>query len=534
MRTRPRPRPQHTLQLAPLTRHCPQCGHALWNAYDTRRTITTLEGLVRLVLRVRRCPNPSCPRYHKPYRPETEPHYALPHHEFGLDVIALVGHLRYVEHRSIPEIHTELRRRRVVIAERTVTNLLDRYDELRALASANPKRLRAVLRPQGRVVLAIDGLQPHVEHEILWVLRDCLSGEVLLARSLLSATIKDLAALIREVRQVLPVPITAVVSDGQETIRKAVARTLGGVPHQLCHFHYLREAAKPIAEADRHAKKELKKRVRGVRPIERGVEAADDLEAAIVRGYCAAVRASLTEEGLPPLSAAGLKLQARLTWIVSSLDRVRAQRGGLPKPLAKLRELWHKGLTETASLWPPVQAAYRWVHRVARLLENKKQLPAAKMRRGLSQILTKMRQAARQTKDETVRGQLHHFVTVTKSYWAGLFRCYESIDIPRTNNDLEHLFGSYRYHERRASGRKRPSAGLVVKGAARVVASLATRDHPEAGLALPERYVGAWQRSRAELDRRREARRQQRRFRRDPLSYLQKLEELLLQQRLPF
>ena len=70
-------------------------------------------------------------------------------------------------------------------------------------------------------------------------------------------------------RDALPVPITGVVSDGQDTIRKAVARTLPGVPHQLCHFHYLREAARPIYEADRHAKKELKKRVRGVRPIER-------------------------------------------------------------------------------------------------------------------------------------------------------------------------------------------------------------------------------------------------------------------------
>jgi hypothetical protein len=171
-----------------------------------------------------------------------------------------------------------------VIAERTVTNLLDRYDELRVLATANPKRLRRVLRPQGRVVLAIDGLQPHFEHEILWVLRDCLSGEVLLARSLLSATIKDLAALIGEVRQVLPVPITAVVSDGQETIRKAVARTLPGVPHQLCHLHYLREAARPMAETDRHAKKELTKHVRGVRPIERAADAADNLEARVVRG----------------------------------------------------------------------------------------------------------------------------------------------------------------------------------------------------------------------------------------------------------
>src|SRR5271166_1016663 len=313
MRTRPRPRPQHTLRLAPLTPRCPECGRPLWNAYDTRRTVTTLEGLVRLVLRVRRCPNPSCPRFHKPYRPETEPHYALPHHEFGLDVIALVGHLRYVGHRSIPEIHAELRRRRVVIAERTVTNLLDRYDELRALATANPKRLRRVLRPQGRVVLAIDGLQPHFEHEILWVLRDCLSGEVLLARSLLSATIKDLAALIREVRQVLPVPITAVVSDGQETIRKAVAQTLPGVPHQLCHFHYLREAARPIAEADRHAKKELKKRVRGVRPLERAAEAEEvDAAAELVRGYCGAVRSAPTDDGRPPLAASGLRLHQRL------------------------------------------------------------------------------------------------------------------------------------------------------------------------------------------------------------------------------
>ncbi len=382
-------------------------------------------------------------------------------------------------------------------------------------------------------MLAIDGLQPQVEHEILWVLRDCLSGEVLLARSLLSATTKDLAALIREVRQALPVPIAAVVSDGQETIRKAVARTLPGVPHQLCHFHYLQEAAKPIAEADRHAKKELKKRARGVRPLERAAEAAGGPGAEVVRGYCAAVRASLAEEGLPPLSAPGLKLQARLTWIVSSLDRVRGRAGGLPEPLTKLRELLHKGLAETAASWPPVRAAYRWVHRVARLLENKKQLPAAALRRGLSRILTGMRRAARQAEDEAIRGRLQHFVKVTKSYWPGLFRCYESIDIPRTNNDLEHLFGSYRYHERRASGRGRPSAGLVVRGAARVVAGLATRERPEEGLALPEGYVGGWRRARAELDGRREARRQQGRFRRDPFRYLHNLEELLLQQRLP-
>src|SRR5262249_15087118 len=138
------------------------------------------------------------------------------------------------------------------------TTRLDRYDALLALSLADRGRLRRLTQPHGRVLLALDGLQPDVGQEVLWVLRDCLSGEVLLARCLLSATQADLAALLQEVRAALPVPIAGVVSDGQHSIRKAVREALAGVPHQLCHFHYLREAAKPIYEADRHAKKELK------------------------------------------------------------------------------------------------------------------------------------------------------------------------------------------------------------------------------------------------------------------------------------
>ncbi len=534
-RTRRRPRPTHAQTLSPVATHCPACAHTLWADYDNYRTVTTLDAVTRLTLHIRRCPNPRCSRYRRPYRPEAEPHFALPHHEFGLDVIALVGRLRHAEHRSIPEIHQELTRRGVALAERTVTNLLDRYDELKALSTADPKRLGPLLRGQGRVVLALDGLQPDVGHEVLWVLRDCLSGEVLLAKSLLSATAKDLAGLITEVKAALPVPITGAISDGQESIRLAVAKALPGVAHQLCHFHYLREAAKPVCEADRHAKKELKKRARGVRPIERTAEAAaeDDVEAEIVRGYCAAVRAALTDDGLPPLVASGLKLHDRLEEVAASLDHVAAKAGALPGGLTKLRQLLRRGLEETAALWPPVQAAYRWVKQVARLLKNKAQRPACAVRRRLSQILSQIRQAAAQAPEVAVREQLSHFVKVTKSYWPGLFACYQSADIPRTNNDLEHLFGSHRYHERRASGRKRGSPGLVVGGSVRVVAGLATRLRPEEGLKLSAGYVEGWRRSRAEREKRREARRQQRRFRRDPITFLAKLEELAIQLGLP-
>jgi Transposase IS66 family len=322
-----RPEPTHTEHLQVLFQHCPDCQEPMWADYCNRRTVVTLLGLTRLVLHVRRCHQADCPRYLQPYRPEAEGKHALAQHEFGLDVVALVGTLRYAQHRSVPEIHQHLVGRGLAIAERTVSNLLDRYDELLAVTLTDNRRLQGLLAEQGRVVLAIDGLQPDVGHEVLWVLRDCLSGTVLLARSLLSSRQQDLADLLGQVRDGLAVPVTGVVSDGQHSIRKAVAEALPDVPHQLCHFHYLREAARPIYEADRHAKKELKKRVRGVRPIERQVEGRTDPEAAAIRGYCDAVRSALTDDGRPPLEASGLKLQERLSVVTASLDRVAEKRG---------------------------------------------------------------------------------------------------------------------------------------------------------------------------------------------------------------
>ncbi|MEA2686693.1 MAG: hypothetical protein QOE93_1888 [Actinomycetota bacterium] len=322
-----RPEPERTRDLATTTRDRPAGGRRLWAANKPQRTVVTLEGLLRLRLQVRSCRNPGCPRHRICLRPEQEARYALPQHEFGLDVVALVGVLRHAEHRGIPEIHAELTRRGVPIRARSVGNLLDRYDELLALSCSDVDRLKAVTAKAGRVVLAIDGLQPDVGHEVLWVIRDVLCGEVLLARSLLSSSQDDLAKLLGEVKEALPTPIVGVVSDGQTSIRKAVAKALDGVPHRLCRFHYLREAATPVYEADRHAKVQRKKRARGIRPIERKVEERQDPEADVIRGYCAAVRSALTDDGRPPLAASGLKLRGRPAKVADSLDRVAAKRG---------------------------------------------------------------------------------------------------------------------------------------------------------------------------------------------------------------
>ena len=220
----------------------------------------------------------------------------------------------------------QLQGRDICIGQRSVSHLIERYEELLTLNLSNKQRLQEIGHEYKRVILAIDGMQPDVGHEVLWVIRECLSGEILLARTLLSARSEDLAVLLREVKEAIGVPIAGVVSDGQQSIRKAVEVALPQVPHGLCHFHYLREAAKPIYAADRHAKKELKKQVRGVRTIERSVANSNDLESETVRSYCLAVRSALTDDGVPPLEASGLKLRSRLTLIEDSLERV-AQKG---------------------------------------------------------------------------------------------------------------------------------------------------------------------------------------------------------------
>src|SRR2546421_9636700 len=98
------------------------------------------------------------------------------------------------------------------------------------------------------------------------------------------------------------------------------------VPHQLCQFHSLKDATELLYDADRHAKTQLKKHVRGVRPLERALEERSEPEAEAIRGYCLAVRSSLTDDGRAPLDAAGLTLQDRLTQISDSIARVEEKK----------------------------------------------------------------------------------------------------------------------------------------------------------------------------------------------------------------
>lgn len=185
-----------------------------------------------------------------------------------------------------------------------------------------------------------------------------------------------------------------------------------------------------------------------------------------------------------------------------------------------------RALAQTAPLWEPIRLCYWWVHRAARILKNEEGLRVEELRRNYRRLLSEMGKRTEEAAE--LRGAVWLFLKVTKSYWKGLFRCYRFPDLPRTNNDLEHCFGSARYHERRASGRRNASPAMVVRGSVRVVAAVATPPEGLTATDIRPADVQRWRTLRASLEKRRESRRAQLRFRRDPEAYLAKLEEQLL------
>lgn len=186
-----------------------------------------------------------------------------------------------------------------------------------------------------------------------------------------------------------------------------------------------------------------------------------------------------------------------------------------------------RALQATASLWPPLELAYTWVHHAAHLLANTERQGGAQVRAAYQAWVSQMQEQKSQV--GTLSSAIDHFVKLTERFAPGLFHCYDVADLPRTNNDLERCFGSVRAHERRATGRRGAIPGLVVRGPVRLMAAVVTKLHPlEATELQPEDYRSWWQ-LRTQLNYRQEARRQQFRFRKDPAAYLALLEARLLQ-----
>lgn len=380
---------------------------------------------------------------------------SLKFYQFSIDVIVKVGFLHFKQHQTIDEIRQTLKKLHICRSE---INLL--CQAYLGLTTANRQQDTTYLdkiRTNGGITLALDGVQPEKGNETLWILKDTLTGETLLARNLKSADRDSIATLLREIKA-LEIPVKGVISDGQRSIRLAVAQEFPGVPHQLCHFHFLRNIARPISEMDRALKVDLKKKVRGIKSIEKQAACQSDNTNQLIFQYCRAIRFALQDDGCYPLEPGGLKLYRRLKRIQHSLelDNKVHPNPDLEKLLRKL------SIVDALKLqYGRIKRLYTLIFEANAIL--KQDANSEKVEADMLLFFEKLTKLHFKRREE--RMAICNILRFAASYWEGLFHHYDHREIPRTNNDLERFNRKLKIAHRKTTGRASCQGYIVRYGA---------------------------------------------------------------------
>jgi hypothetical protein len=352
------------LELDVLDRNCPACGRRMYICDHRYRRLHTLGGPVQLVCKLNHCPDPDCPGHTKTKSPEIETTIAPPQWAIGWDVFCWIGHRRFSRHWAVPQIQTELLDAYGIrLSDTAINQFTHRYQTMVAARQQDPEHLRRHYQGVAGIILTIDAIQPEKGHEALYVVRELTGKRVWFAEPLISATDDEVRRLIvtaKEWAQSLGQTVTLWISDKQDAFVKGIAAEFPGVPHRYCGNHFLRDLAKPVLDADSHTKVQMRKKVRGLRAIEKtvlehrrgmterpvpvtapasaaagsGAPAAtacggDDPAAAVVLDYCAAVRGILNDDQGGPLHPPGLRMAEGLGQVRESLQRnLGAKKGG--------------------------------------------------------------------------------------------------------------------------------------------------------------------------------------------------------------
>ena len=233
----------------------------------------------------------------------------------------------------------------VTISRREILYLFDAYCTLfrASQAIADDQAWQAQARANGGVIISIDGIQPDKGSETIYLVRDVVTGRLLAAENIRVSDTPTMTALLRPIRE-LDVPVVGAVSDAQASLLQAIAALWPDIPHQVCQFHYLREASRPMYEVDRKVRKEIRKAlqqdVRTVRrqldghaakldPTDVGVQRTT-AQLQILDEYALAAQTALNLDGLQPFQYASPAVDDALTAIATSLEGL--QKGALAAP----------------------------------------------------------------------------------------------------------------------------------------------------------------------------------------------------------
>ena len=271
-------------ELDVLDRDCPVCGRRMYVCDHRYRRVLTLEGPVELVCKLNHCPDPACAGHAKTKSPEVEVTIALPKWAIGWDVLCWIGHRRCSRHWAIPQIRGELwDDYRIALSEDSIARYIRHYQNMLAARQEDAATMRQQYEGVEEIILTIDGLQPEKGHETLYVVREVTQKRVWFAEPLISATADEVRRLIAKAKawaEALGQKVALWLSDRQDAFVTGIAAEFPGTPHRYCANHFLRDVAKPVLEADSHAKVEMRQKVRGLRKIEQTVIKQQKVEAA--------------------------------------------------------------------------------------------------------------------------------------------------------------------------------------------------------------------------------------------------------------
>ena len=341
---------------------CQTCGGRLRVCDHRHRRVFTLHGPLHVVCKLVHCPERVCPAHPRTLSPEAETALAMPWWVLGWDVVCWLGHRRFARHWAVGQIRTELADTyQIRLSDDAIERYIHRYQQMLAARQHDPSQLAAAYADVDAVILSIDGLQPEKGHETLYVVRELERKRVWFAEALLSSATAEVQQLLAQARSwaaELGKPVRLWISDKQDAFVRGIAAEFPGVPHRYGANHFLRDVAKPVLEADSHAKVHMRRTVRGLRAIEREVlteqrtpalpaplappcEAtpsdavqADAASQEVVLDYCAAVRGILNDDQGGPLPPPGIRMAEALGDVYASLQRnLEAKKGGLLTPV---------------------------------------------------------------------------------------------------------------------------------------------------------------------------------------------------------
>ena len=472
---------------------CPHCGALLvmWNYLAWDKTVQTLNGVLSIASRPGHCPTATCRGSRMRLLSAEAQSLALPGSTYGYDVLVRLGWLRQHQRATYSEMHTDLASR-LHISPAHVRYLYQQF-YLPLLACHERQQwdhLAQVAKAQGGVLIALDGLAPQAGEPQLWCMRELLTGLTLRSGWLSQQDQPTFEAFLAPLKH-LQWPILAVVSDKQKGLVPAVAAVLPHVRHQFCQAHYLRNLAEPLAEADAAFKVALRQSVRqhvgdvlrqhsqtepghvglltvtgllpspldephtpaAHRPPPSGspatpVPAADE----VVTQLCGHTRYLLTLKGRPPLRLAGIETYERLQGVARFSVELLAQR--YEPRLAHLYQGLQAALAPFAASYQELHQGAVWLRDMAYILEPVAALPlpgaqvAGQLRTYLDTVLRLP------DVTPTLQSFRLHLDQVSRSYWSGLFHCYDVPGLPRTNNALESHFRETRRRLLRITGQK--------------------------------------------------------------------------------